>query len=146
MESDSPLVSAVLDTIIPPSEDGRMPGAGQLGLGDTVREETGALWPTLVEGMEALDQRARDSGPSGFVELDLDQRSEYLTASAESHPGLVPGLVFYVYTAYYRNPVVVEALGLEARPPYPLGYSLDAGDLELLEPVRRRAPFYRKPE
>ena len=146
MEIDSPLMAAVLDTIIPPSEEGGMPGAGRLDLGETMREAAGDVWPILAEGMRALDERARDTGGTGFAELDLDERSELLGRSTESHPALLPSLVFHTYTAYYRNPVVVEALGLEARPPYPLGYTLEAGNPDLLEPVRRREPFYRKAE
>lgn len=146
METNSPLINAILDTIIPPSEDGLMPGAGQLSLGETIRESAGEVWPMLEEAMEALDQSALDSGGQNFAELDMDGRSQLLEKSAESHPGLLPSLIFHTYTAYYRTPAVVEALGLEARPPYPTGYTLESGDPELLEPVRKRKPFYRKVE
>ena len=33
------VLDAILDTLIPPSEDGRMPGAGSLGLAETEVEE-----------------------------------------------------------------------------------------------------------
>jgi len=39
---------------------------------------------------------------------------------------------------------VVEAIGLESRPPYPKGYPLELGDLGLLDPVRNRPRFYRE--
>jgi hypothetical protein len=38
---------------------------------------------------------------------------------------------------------VVEALGLEPRPPFPKGYEVPPNDPALLDPVRRRAPFFR---
>jgi hypothetical protein len=45
--------------------------------------------------------------------------------------------------AYYQAPRVVEALGLEARPPHPKGYEVELGDLTLLDEVRRRGKLYR---
>ena len=44
---------------------------------------------------------------------------------------------------YYRDGRVMAALGLEPRPPFPLGHTLEAADPALLDPVRARAPFWR---
>jgi hypothetical protein len=143
MANDSNTLTAVLDTLIPPSADGRLPGAGELGLADAIGEALGDS-ELLSQSLEALDESARQAGAACFAELGLDPRSECLRESAESNPALLPGLIFHTYSNYYRNPRVLEALGLEARPPFPLGYTLEAGDPTLLDPVRRRDPFYRK--
>ena len=45
--------------------------------------------------------------------------------------------------AYYRDDRVLLALGLEARAPFPKGYTLEQGDWSLLDAVRHRAPFWR---
>jgi hypothetical protein len=45
--------------------------------------------------------------------------------------------------AYYRDDRVLLALGLEARSPFPKGHIVEQGDWSLLDPVRRRAPFWR---
>jgi len=34
-------------------------------------------------------------------------------------------------------------LGMEARPPFPHGYTLEQGDWSLLDAVRKRLPFWR---
>ena len=146
MESETKLVNAVLDTIIPASEDGTRPGAGSLDLSEAIREASGDFWPSTLQGLLTLDEHARQSGASGFEDLPLQDRSDLLSRSEESHPGLLPSLVFQTYSAYYRHPQALEALGLEARPPFPKGVELEEGDPSLLEPVRRRAPFYRKTE
>jgi hypothetical protein len=39
---------------------------------------------------------------------------------------------------------VLALLGAETRPPHPKGYEMKANDYSLLDPVRRRAPMYRK--
>ena len=44
---------------------------------------------------------------------------------------------------YYGSDAVARALGLEARSPYPKGYSLDETNWALLDPVREREPLYK---
>ena len=144
MESDLKLVNAVLDTLIPASEDGTKPGAGSLDLSEAIREASGDFWPGVLEGIRSLEAEARKTGASGFEALSLSDRSELLSRSQESHPGVLQSLVFQCYMAYYRHPKALEALGLEARPPFPDGFDIEDFDPALLDPVRRRPPFYRK--
>jgi hypothetical protein len=42
------------------------------------------------------------------------------------------------------QPRVLEALGVEPRPPHPAGYATVEGDPSLLEPVRQRGRTYRE--
>ncbi|MBT4493845.1 MAG: hypothetical protein HOC70_11430 [Gammaproteobacteria bacterium] len=48
-----------------------------------------------------------------------------------------------VATSYYRDDRVLEGLGLPVRAPYPEGHEVDKTDWSLLDPVRKREPFYR---
>lgn len=118
-------VSHLLDTLIPP--EGPLPGAGELGLGGQLLAENPLLGPALLE------LSGEDAGDHDALCAALEQR----------HPGLLPGLIFRTYTLYYQHPRVAEALGLEARPPFPLGYALEPGDLGGLEAVRSRKKLYR---
>jgi len=52
-------------------------------------------------------------------------------------------LVAITAQCYYRDDRVMQSLGMEARPPYPLGFTLEQGDWSLLDPVRKREKFYR---
>ena len=99
----------------------------------------------IVAGLAALDALARERGAAGFAALPREERTAVLKAYAEREPGFVPGLVFQTYTAYYLEPRVVEALGLEARPPHPKGYEMEPNDLSLLDPVRARPGPRRRP-
>ena len=130
----SDLLDSVLDTLIPPSEDGRMPGAGGLGLSGRVREA--APDEVLSPGLDAL-------AAAGFRELDLADRVETLRALEAEQPAFVPTVYTTLCTSYYLHPDVQTALGLEPRPPFPKGYELDPGDLDALERVRARGPIYR---
>jgi hypothetical protein len=147
-EAERRCLAAALDEIIPRSADGRMPGAGELGL---VAHLEGALARSpelravLARGLAALDAAARRSGAGGFAALPAgEERTALLREVAAEEPPLLSGLVFHTYAGYYQHPRVLEALGLEARPPFPLGYELPAFDASLLDRVRRRAPLYRR--
>lgn len=130
-------LDAVLDSLIPPSRDPARPGAGELSLGEPI---AAALGDALAGFLDALDTGA-GSG-ARFGELDASAREQLLRETADA--GVLRGLVFHTYVHYYEHPRVIESLGLDARPPFPRGYVLEAGDPELLAPVRRRAPFYRE--
>jgi hypothetical protein len=128
------ILDCVLDAIVPPSADGRMPGAGALGLAAAVEEfvaRTPGALASLAASLDALEAR-------GFSALAPDRRAAALD------PGFAAGLVFPTYTSYYREPRVYAALGLEPRPPHPQGHALEPGDLRGLDAVRRRGRIYRE--
>jgi len=137
-------LAAVLDAIIPRSPDGRLPGAGELGLVRGIEQQLGAMVAFTARSLDALDALARERGARGFAAIAPEQRADVLNAHASSDPGFLPGLIFQTYSAYYQHPRVHEALGLEPRPPHPKGYALEQPDLDaLLAPVRARAKLYR---
>ncbi len=145
MNEDSlpePVFSAVLDELIP-ARDSSLPGAGALGLGATVESRLGAAVALVASGLAALDALANTRKARDFVDLPREVRVELLREVAASHLGFVENLIVHLYSAYYQHPRVIEAIGLENRPPYPDGYELESGDLGLLDLVRERARLYR---
>ena len=135
----------VLDEIIPRSEDRRLPSAGELGLVGYLRERAPELAPVIRQGLTALDEIAASRGSKGFSSLSGADRVEVLNELAARDPGFLPGLIFHTYSGYYQNPRVMEALGLEPRPPHPKGYEMEPNDLTLLDAVRQRPKLYREP-
>jgi hypothetical protein len=139
-------LSAALDEVIPPSSARRMPGAGEIGLADAIAEAARAnpaLRDAIAQGLARLDALARESGADAYANLSAAQRSERFQTVAAEQPGFVPNLVFPLITNYYRHPRVLEALGLEARPPFPKGHAMEPFDERLLDAVRRRPKMYR---
>jgi hypothetical protein len=137
-------LSAVLDCLIPGDSARGLPAAGAIGLADYVAGRLGETLRALEPGFEALDAAAREQSGLRFAELDTREGSELLRRYVDRDPGFLPALVFHGYAGYYQNPAVLEALGMEGRPPHPKGYELEAGDLTLLDPVRGRSPLYRE--
>jgi hypothetical protein len=138
------ILDCVLDEIIPARPDGRLPGAGALGVGREIERAMRAepdLVPAVTDGLDALAAHAPEGG--AFPDLPAAERRRRVHEVAASQPAFLPGLIFHTYIAYYQHDRVLEALGLEARPPHPLGYALEPGDFDLLERVRERGKRYR---
>jgi hypothetical protein len=136
------VLASVLDEIIPPSDDGELPGAGQAGVLDYIEKVLSKL-PDLrsmiTQGLSDLDRLARDRGERSFLELPRSGKQQVLGEQA-----FVFALTLHTYVGYYQNDRVVEALGLEPRPPHPKGYEMEPDDLALLDAVRRRPRLYRQ--
>lgn len=140
-------LAALLDAIIPRSGDGALPGAGELGIVPTVEDlarRIPGIAPVLAQGLAAADRLASARAPSGFPALSPEERRGVVEALGAAEPALLPTLTFLAYVGYYQQRSIVESLGLEHRPPHPKGHEMEANDLTLLEPVRRRPKLYRE--
>ena len=139
-------LAALLDRVVPPSADGRLPGAGTLGMAAPVAEamrRAPEMELAILPALDDAESSARQRHGRAFAELSPEQQEALVQALDTAHPALIPTLAFHAYVAYYQHPRVVAALGLEARPPHPKGYEMAPNDLELLDPVRRRGKVYR---
>ena len=135
-------LASVLDEIIPPSADGRLPGAGALGVAGYIEQalrNTPELRQMIVQGIADLDDQARQRHARSFSELSKPEKVALL-----NEQGFIFPLMFQTYIGYYQHHRVVEALGLAARPPHPKGYEMETNDLTLLDTVRRRGRLFRE--
>lgn len=141
-------LAAILDEIIPPAGDGRLPGAGVLVAGGDLPGTLGSipgLEPAIRQGIAAVAAATHDRGQDrAFPELTREERLEVMAVVGEKDPGFLPSLMFLAFATYYRDRRVLEGLGFEARPPHPKGYEMAPGDLTLVGPVRRRGRMYRE--
>ena len=134
---DAVFMTALLDTLIPPSEDGKLPGAGALGVGGDVAAAIASHDRAATEVTAALEA-IREQAPD-FATLDLPKRVEALQSVEAAHPAFIADVITPLYFAYYQHPVVLMGLGLPARPPFPGGYEIDATDPDLLDLLRSKA-------
>jgi hypothetical protein len=140
------MVSDLLDLVIPPTADGRLPGAGALGLADHVArtvERTPLVAPVVEYGLSALRDAAARRNPGGWTALTAAEKAAVWGEFAATDQFFLPAFLFLAYSGYYLDARVLGALGMEARPPHPAGYPMDADDWTLLEPVRHRGRMYR---
>lgn len=133
----------VLNMIVPPSADGRMPGAAEVDVPTYLYAEAPDALPVLCRELEELERRSSERFARGFAELEQRERKSLIEEMRAREPSFMSGLAMETLACYYQHDRVLEALGMEARPPYPKGYQVVQGDLSLLEPVRARGKIYR---
>ena len=141
-------LAPMLDRLIPPSVDGGLPGAGELGIAADVEatlRRVPAMLEMIVASLAALDRLAGRRGAARFTALSPAMRQDALdelSCGAEAFPSM---LMLYTFGCYYKHPRVLAHYGLPARPPHPEGYDVAPTDLSpLLDPVRRRGPIWRR--
>lgn len=130
----------LLGMMIPASARHGVPGADDEAiLGDVLRTLSRQPAPA-IEALTRLHEAA--GGP--LSELDSVRRSEAVQAFRTEHRARAMLLVSVAVQCYYRDDRVMRSLGMEPRPPYPQGFELEQGDWSLLDPVRARAPMWRR--
>jgi len=133
----------VLDMIVPPSADGRMPGAAEVGVPAYLYIEAQDALPELRRELDQIERRSAERFARGFAELAERERKSLIAELRAQEPAFMSRLAMETLACYYQHDRVLAGLGLEARPPYPKGHQVAPGDLSLLEPVRARGKIYR---
>ena len=132
---------SIAGIMIPQSEEFDVPGADDPAIQADILDTLGRD-ADLVR--QALDEVARLAG-TPLAELDPMRREAVaLELRAKGGPAIA-ALSRVVLQCYYRDDRVVRSLGLEPRPPHPKGHVLEDGDWSLLDPIRARPPFWRRP-
>jgi hypothetical protein len=133
----------VLDLIVPPSADGRMPGATEVGVPAYLLAHCADALPILRNELDQLDAQAQAVCGQPFAALVAGDRQALVDALRTQHSDFMSRLALETVTCYYQHDRVVDALGMEVRSPAPLGFKVISGDLMLLAPVRKRGKMYR---
>ena len=132
---------ALLNLIIPPSDDGKMPGAADVSFVAYIHNEN--LLPWLQKGLLSIAEESHSKYREEFSALSGSDRTQLINRLRRSLFRFFSRLTTQIMQCYYQHDDVLEAIGFEARPPFPQGYLLKEGDLTLLEPVYLRGKIYR---
>lgn len=132
-------LKALVVEMIPASEAYEVPGA-----------DDEAIFADIVNSLERDTEDARASlrllselSGGSFATLDASRRREVAgILKTRGGPALF-ALNRVVLLCYYRDDRVMRSLGQEPRPPFPRGHVVEQGDWSLLDPVKKRAPFWR---
>lgn len=130
----------IAGAMIPASAEYSVPGADdaiiQADIVATLGRDAGMV-------RQALDQLAQLAGMP-FADLDAMRRAAVARQFRASGGAAAATLARVVLQSYYRDDRVVRSLGLELRPPFPKGYTLEQGDWSLLDPVKARPSMWRR--
>ena len=125
--------------IVPPSAKYGVPGADDATI---LADIVASIGRDFDHVRAALTQLRSLSGGS-FPALDPVRRIAVANQLRAERTQAVAVLTRIVLLCYYRDDRVMVSLGLELRPPFPKGHVIEQGDWSLLDPVRKRDPFWR---
>ena len=131
---------AFAGTMIPASARHGVPGADDPAILADILANLERDHEDVVAALQRLDGLAGGS----FTALDDGQRLAVAHEFRAEGGAPLAALTRIVLLCYYRDNRVMRSLGQEPRPPFPLGHAVEQGDWSLLDPVRRRAPFWRR--
>lgn len=140
-EEEDRTMIALLNLIIPPSDDGRMPGAADVGFHSYFRKKNLVSW--IREGLLSIGVESHNKFGQEFSALSGSKQTQLIDGLRRRHFRFFNQLATEVMQCYYQHEHVLKTIGLEVRPPFPLGYLVEDGDFTLLEPVYERGKIYR---
>jgi len=129
----------VVGALIPSDSSPAMPGADDPGILADIVRSIGRDLPLIRTALAEIDKRAGGA----FASLDRERREALINDWYAAGGAAAAALGRVVLSAYYRDDRVLRALGHEARARFPRGHVVEQGDWGLLDPVKRRAPFWR---
>jgi len=129
----------VCDAMIPAVSPQRLPAASDPAIFADIIRSIGRDLPLIRTALAEIDKRASGS----FAALDRERREALINDWSAAGGAAARALGRVVLSAYYRDDRVLRALGHEARAPFPQGHVVEQGDWGLLDPVKRRALFWR---
>ena len=129
------ILSALLDTLVPASEDGEMPSAAQVDFEVYLQTQARHFMAALLDVLQSLDP--------GFAELSPGARHDHVSEFSQSRPVEFANLLSRVYDCYYQHDRVRQRIGVVKGAPFPQGNEVAQGDLSLLDPVIAYGERYR---
>lgn len=135
-------LNLLLEEFIPSNSELGMPSAAELGLLDVMLSEIGTDW--FLQGLQDLELESHSAFQEDFVKLSLEHRHSLVNKLMRNKFSFFQGLVKLLISKYYQNDEVLYLIGVEPRPPFPLGHITTDGAFSLLEPVYERGEIFRK--
>ena len=130
-------LSPLLETLIPAQSARGLPSGAEVSFGAHGDD------PGLRANIRATLSSLFEWAGAPLSDLDQAQRIELVKRLERERVLEFRELLKSVVAQYYLDDRVMRAIGVEPRPPFPDGYSVEDGDLTLLGPVYERGPMYR---
>lgn len=128
--------------MIPASAEFRVPGADDDTIFADILRSFGPDGDHVRAVLDDLDARAGGA----FADLPWDDARVVAERARTAGGTSLMFLSRIVLVCYYRDDRVMRSLNMEARPPFPLGFTIEEGDWSMLDPVRRRGRIWRDAE
>ena len=137
-------IISILNIIIPKSDG--FPSAGEIEVYnhiDNILSDSPYLKRIFIEGLTSIQYESNILFNNDFISLNDSEKNIVLKNIEQIKTDFFNALILHTYNGYYTNNIVLNLLGPHARPPQPLGYDIEEGDLSSLEVVKSRGIIYR---
>lgn len=125
--------------MIPSSLEFGVPGADDSHIFADILRSINRDHAALLEALDVIDGIAGGR----LADLPEPEQASRLAEFRARRPELAKVIESATVRCYYRDDRVMASIGMEVRPPFPLGYEVEQGDWSLLDPVRLRGKIYR---
>ena len=133
------ILGEIVDLLIPAREN--LPSPTKINVVEHIDDALSNTPTTRRIFVESLG----DINNKQFLSLSKMEQINLLEKYELSNGTFFSQLLRHTYNAYYTNPIVVAGIGMTGRPPQPLGYTLEKGNLTLLDKVIKRGQIWRNP-
>ena len=138
-KNNADILGEMVDLLIPANKN--LPAPSKIDVVEYIDDalsNTPKMKRIFVEGLTDINNK-------NFVSLPKIEQIALLTKYESTNGTFFSLLLRHTYNAYYTNPIVVAGIGMTGRPPQPLGYTLEKGNLTLLDKVIKKGQIWRNP-
>ena len=137
-------IISILNIIIPKSDG--FPSAGEIEVYnhiDNILSDSPYLKRIFIEGLNSIQYESNILFKKDFISLNDSEKNIVLKNIEQIKKDFFNALILHTYNGYYTNNIVLNLLGPHARPPQPIGYDIEEGDLSSLQVVKSSGIIYR---
>ena len=143
-KNDELILNSLLKIVIPKSKDGEMPSACEIGFFEYIVQYDSEIISEIIKHLNNINKLSHKKYKSKFVDLPEHQKEIIFKRYSINEKLFMGKILQKILDCYYTNDKVLVGLGLNPRPPFPVGNDIETGDLSLLNPVKQRGEFMRK--
>lgn len=136
------LMLAVLARLMIPA-DADLPSAADDAILEEILRDLANRATVVARGLDHLVRITADEHDAPFTDLDTASQMALISRLRRDDPEFLRSFETAVAACYYRDDRVLRAHGLTAGAPFPEGRAVAPTDWTLLDPVRKRKPFFR---
>ena len=143
-ESERKALQILVERMIPADEELGVPAASDPAIFADVLSKLTEHHSLIAHGLQDLHAQCNDTHATSFFDLDPETQLSVAAAYGFASPFLLT-LSAATTHSYYADPRVLSSLSLPPRAPFPSGHTIPDGDWQLLDEVKKREPFWRRP-
>jgi hypothetical protein len=143
-QEDRDVLEIVVATMIPENAEYGVPGADDEAIFANILARAAPYHEQISDSLAALRKLSEERHGKTFPLVDFDDRVTLVNDFRSLQSASIRRMSSIAVQCYYLDDRVMASLGMDARAPYPDGFTVEQGDWSLLDPVRKKQKLYRE--